>query len=187
MLISGTITGVGTPDFTDSYGNQYQNITIETTQGSMTGRIACKTPYTEQSIGSQGQWDSEQAQNQQGAYNKFKKHYDKPYQSQQGAPQNPPQAPSQPSGQQNAPATATKPQQTEDLARIRSMAWAYGKDLETHYIIRVPIEELPLLVDSLARIYQHACAATAFIVYGTKPQDGNLPKDWPKDEQGNPI
>jgi hypothetical protein len=95
MIISGNISQVTPPDFTDRYGNQYQNITIETVNGPITGRIGSKKPYTQQNIGHNGQWDCEQAQNQQGPYNKLKRHYDTPYQGQQG--------PSQAAGQPNAP------------------------------------------------------------------------------------
>lgn len=87
MVISGTITGVEAPNFTDHHGNQYQNITIETAGGPVTGRIGCKKPYTNQDINKQGQWELEQATSSQGPYNKLKKHYDTPYQGQPQSPQ----------------------------------------------------------------------------------------------------
>lgn len=91
MLIQGTIQAVSPPDFQDKHNNHYQNITIQTVQGPVTGRIGTKNPYTNQNIGQQGQWDCEQAQGGQGPYNKLKKHYDRPYQGQQ-APQQAAQA-----------------------------------------------------------------------------------------------
>jgi len=78
MLIKGTISVVNPPDYADNYGNQYQNITVDTIQGQITGRIGCKKSYTNADIGQQGQWDTEQATSPQGPYNKFKKHYDTP-------------------------------------------------------------------------------------------------------------
>lgn len=102
MIISGTIQQVSPPDYTDKYSNQYQNITVNTPQGMVTGRIAAKNPYALQDIGKQGQWDIEQASNLQGQYNKLKKHYDQPYQGGQQAVA-PPQAALERSGLPAAP------------------------------------------------------------------------------------
>lgn len=100
MLISGTIQSVTPPDYRNNFGVQYQNITIDTVNGPVIGRIGKKQPYTQQNIGHQDQWDMEQAQGPQGPYNKLKKHYDQPYQGgSQGAPQGTPQA----TGQAQAP------------------------------------------------------------------------------------
>lgn len=87
MLLTGTITRVEPPDFSDKYGNQYQNIYIDAGNGELKGRIGCKKPYTQESIGSQGQWECEQASSPQGQYNKLKKHFDQPYQGQQSTRQ----------------------------------------------------------------------------------------------------
>ncbi len=106
-------------------------------------------------------------------------------------PLTPPQAPPQPSGQPDVPARnqyaepMVKPQQTEDMARIRSMAWAYGKDLEGQ---RISTGGVTPIEDSLDRIYRHACAATAFILHGVKPE-GTLPysDEPPQDDQNMPF
>ena len=98
MLIKGTIRAVEEPDYTDpQWHNQYQNIVILTAQGDFKGRIGTKKPYTQADIGSEGQWDTEEGNSQQGPYNKLKKHYDQPYgqQAQQQAPQQQAQGQSQ--------------------------------------------------------------------------------------------
>lgn len=87
MLIQGPIIALTPPDYTNQFGVQYQNITIQTVQGPVEGRIGTKKPYTAQDINQQGQWDCEAASNNQGTYNKLKKHYDKPYQGQQPSSQ----------------------------------------------------------------------------------------------------
>lgn len=102
MLIKGKISNIQPPDFTDTYGNKYQNIQIETSQGKFTvGRIGCKKPYTQFNIGDDGQWDMEQKESSQGPYNKLKKHYDQPFQGQQPTPQNAQQGTPQAAGQAN--------------------------------------------------------------------------------------
>lgn len=95
MIINGTIKQVFPPDYTDpKWHNQYQNIVVDTVSGDMTGRIGCKKPYTQQDIGSQGQWECVQDTNAQGAYNKFKKY--NPQYPDQATPQQSQQAPQQP-------------------------------------------------------------------------------------------
>ena len=90
MIISGTIIAVEKPDYTDpQYGNQYQNITIETRDGEITGRIGCKKPYTKQDQLSKGQWELEVKTNAQGEYNRLKKYYAQPYTPPQGQTRRP--------------------------------------------------------------------------------------------------
>jgi hypothetical protein len=79
MLIQGTIKSIQPPDYSDNYGNQYQNITIQTIAGPITGRIARKNPYGQTDIGQQGQWDCTQEQSQRGPYNRLKIHRDQGY------------------------------------------------------------------------------------------------------------
>lgn len=113
MLIQGPIEAINPPDFTDQYGNQYQNITVSTAAGPVTGRIGSKKPYTAQDIGRAGQWDSEQKQGKQGAYNRFKRHYDTPYQGQQQGQQ----APQQPTQRPNAPQGASRDARSTSIER----------------------------------------------------------------------
>ncbi|MCK5016922.1 MAG: hypothetical protein KAS32_07600 [Candidatus Peribacteraceae bacterium] len=97
MLVQGQIIAINPPNYQDQWGNQYQNIVVRTISGDVTGRIATKKPYTAQNLNQNGQFDCEEAQNNQGTYYKFKKHYDTPYQQRgQSTPQNPQQAPSRP-------------------------------------------------------------------------------------------
>lgn len=94
QIISGTITKVDLPDFTDTHNNQYQNITVKGESGRvMVGRIACKSPYTTEDIGKKGKWEATKDSNSRGDYNRFKKHYDTPYGGQQGPQQGGQQAP----------------------------------------------------------------------------------------------
>lgn len=117
-MLTGNITSVQAPDYKDNYGNSYQNITVTDANGQPTrGRIASKIPYTLEDVGSQGQWDVEQKQNNQGSYLRFKRHTD--YQGGQYPPQSTSQRPQQPRGGTN----------DSDMVRIRSMALAYAKDL----------------------------------------------------------
>ncbi len=84
-IIKGTIREVRLPDGKpDQYGNSYQFIKVATDAGDVWGRIGCKKPYTANDVGQNGQWESTQETDNQGqTRNKFKKHYDKPYQGQQ--------------------------------------------------------------------------------------------------------
>lgn len=95
MQITGTILKVEPPDYTDNYGNQYQNITVQTAAGPVIGRKASKTPYGVQDINKQVSWECEAKTNNRGAYNKFTKPQDPQY-AQPGTPQGY-QQPSQPS------------------------------------------------------------------------------------------
>ncbi len=120
MLVQGQIIAITPPDYTNNFGVQYQNITVQTVQGPVEGRIGTKKPYTAQNINQQGQWDCEAASNNQGTYNKFKKHYDKPYQGQQGTQQ----APQTTNPQQPAPQGKNEPDwDAKDLrmARMNSL------------------------------------------------------------------
>jgi hypothetical protein len=76
MIVQGQITAVAPPDYSNKYGVQYQNITINTpTAGAITGRIGTKTPFSQQDIGQQIQLECEQAQKNDGSpYNKFKRY-----------------------------------------------------------------------------------------------------------------
>ena len=100
MLVEGTISAVTPPDFRDNYGNQYQNITIDTVNGPIVGRKGSKTPYAAHDIGKQVKWECEQASNSRGPYNKFKMPQDPNY-PQQGY-QQAEQGSQQPAGQPNA-------------------------------------------------------------------------------------
>ncbi|GAI30155.1 unnamed protein product, partial [marine sediment metagenome] len=95
---------------------QYQNITVQTVQGPVEGRIGTKKPYTDQDLNQQGQWDCETASSSKGTYNKFKKHYDKPYQG-QSTSQN-----TQPSPQQAAQGTNSPPRDydAENRGKVRT-------------------------------------------------------------------
>ena len=84
MLISGTISQVTPPDYTDQHNNQYQNITIATSNGQYFGRIASKNPYTDADLNTSGQWDSTIEGPEGKKYNRLRKHRDQPYQGQQG-------------------------------------------------------------------------------------------------------
>ena len=97
MLISGTISQVTPPDFTDPHNNQYQNITIQTSNGPYEGRIASKHPYTNEDLKSSGQWDSEVEGPDGRKYNRLRKHRDQPYPGQQD-PQYAQQGNQQPAG-----------------------------------------------------------------------------------------
>ena len=97
MLISGTISQVTPPDYTNQFNVQYQNITIQTSNGPVQGRVGKKQPYTQADLNTADQWDMETATANGKSYNKLKKHYDQPYQGQQ-APQ---QAPPKPLGTRN--------------------------------------------------------------------------------------
>lgn len=146
MLI-GTIQNVTPPDHQDQYGNHYQNITIIDGAGMPhQGRIASKTPYTQQDVGKQGQWDVEQKQSSQGPYQKFKRHYDKPYGVQQGSYQGP-----------QGPQHAAERPKGEDMVRIRSMADSYVKDM--------------LIADKVQKVeyWSEVVNHVAFITTGTLP------------------
>lgn len=84
MLITGTIAKADPPDFRDQYGNQYQNITIQTITGPVLGRKASKTPYAVQDIGRQVEWECTQQTSSRGPYNKFTKPQDPQYAQPQG-------------------------------------------------------------------------------------------------------
>ena len=119
MLVQGPIISIEPPDYTDDYGNHYQNIVVRTVSGDIKGRIGTKKPYTEQNLQQQGQWDCEAKEGGQGLYNKFKKHYDKPYQGQQ-APSQPAQATNE---QQSAPQGKKEPDwDAKDLRMARMNA-----------------------------------------------------------------
>ncbi len=113
MLIEGTISAVTPPDYRDNYGNEYQNITVDTANGPVLGRKGSKTSYAVHDIGKQVKWECETATNARGTYNKFKMPQDPNYaQNQQAYPSQhktpqpaPPQAPQssqQPAQQPNA-------------------------------------------------------------------------------------
>lgn len=93
MIIQGTILKIDPPDYTDNYGNQYQNITVQTQAGPVLGRKASKTPYGVQDINRQVSWECEQKTNNRGTYNKFTKPQDPQY-----AQPAPPQTAQGPSG-----------------------------------------------------------------------------------------
>lgn len=100
MLITGTILQVEPPDYKDNYGNQYQNITIQTQAGPMIGRKGSKTPYGTHDINRQVSWECEQKTNSRGQYNQFKIPQDPKYA--QPAPSQPQQGAQQPLPQPNA-------------------------------------------------------------------------------------
>lgn len=100
MQITGTILQVTPPDYTDNYGNQYQNITIQTQAGPVIGRKGSKTPYGVHDVNKQVTWECEQKTNSRGTYNQFRMPQDPQYaQPQQGQPPQPQQAPQQAAGQ----------------------------------------------------------------------------------------
>jgi hypothetical protein len=82
MLVQGQIIAIIPPDYSDNYGNQYQNITVRTAQGDIQGRKASKQALTENDINRQVEWNCEQAQSRRGVYNKFTKLQDPQYASQ---------------------------------------------------------------------------------------------------------
>ena len=120
MLVQGQIIAIDPPNYQDQWGNKYQNIVVRTVSGDVTGRIATKKPYTAHNLNQNGQFDCEEAQNNQGTYYKFKKHYDTPYQQRgQSAPQNTQQAPPQPAQATNAPYNAPQVKQRDYDAENR--------------------------------------------------------------------
>ena len=84
-LIQGEITAIMPPNFTDQWGNHYQDVTVRTAQGDISGQKASRTALTQQNIGNQVEWNCEvkQDKNQQN-YNKFTKPQDPQYASQGG-------------------------------------------------------------------------------------------------------
>ena len=170
MLIQGPIIAITPPDYTNQFGVQYQNITIQTVQGPVEGRIGTKKPYTEQDINQQGQWDCEISSNNQGAYNKFKKHFNKPYQG-QVAPQNPQQAPSQPAQGTNYQQPATQGKKEPDWDAI-----AEGK--VRHGIL------CAMLQGGISVDYPEVLRHTVFVMTGIDPD--SVPDPHPS-IQNNPI
>ena len=85
MQITGTILQVEPPDYTDNYGNQYQNITLQTQSGPVIGRKGSKTPYGVHDINRQVTWECEQKTNSRGTYNQFKTPQDPQYAQPQAA------------------------------------------------------------------------------------------------------
>lgn len=92
QLIQGQITAIMPPNFTDQWGNKYQDVTVQTAQGDISGQKASKTALTQQDIGTQIEWNLEVKQNTRNQnYNKFTKPQDPQYGS-QGSSQRPQQA-----------------------------------------------------------------------------------------------
>jgi len=128
-ILSGKLVEIVPPNFTDSYGNSYQDITIQTDEGRFAGKIVSRHPYTQQAIGQMGQWTWENKKNKNGEdYLKFKKYNEKYAQStpMQNAPPQPPQtqyAPPQPPSQ-NAQPPAGQPNAAEakDMRTVRGNA-----------------------------------------------------------------
>jgi len=148
MLIQGTVLEVTNPDYQNNFGVQYQNITIQTVQGQIQGRIGTKKPYTVQDIGQQGQWDCEQAQNKQGSYNKFKKHYDNPYQGQQAT-------------QQGTGGTNSKPR---------------DYDAENRGKVRTQFIKAAIIAGTLkCQSYEDVLTLTEFAMYGIDPSKAPEP------------
>ena len=86
QLIQGEIVAIMPPNFTDSWGNQYQDVTVRTVRGDVQGQKASKTALTENDIGTQIEWNIEVKQNQRNQnYNKFTKPQDPQYASQNRA------------------------------------------------------------------------------------------------------
>ncbi|GAH33723.1 unnamed protein product [marine sediment metagenome] len=89
MLVQGQIIAIMPPNFQDSWGNQYQDVTVRTAQGDITGQKASKMALTENDVGNQVVWNCDVKQNSRGQdYNKFIKLQDPQYAS-QGSPQRP--------------------------------------------------------------------------------------------------
>jgi len=161
MLIQGTIQTVNPPDFADRYNNQYQNITINTATGLVTGRIGSKQPYGAADIGQQGQWDMEQAQSQKGPYNKLKRHYDTPYQGQQG----PQQA-----------AQGTKPPQRQNNSRELSIERQVSFKAACEYAGRIGIDGETLIKIAIAGHYFIETGENAYLK-DHLPPSGNTPPE----------
>ncbi len=86
QLIQGEIIAIMPPNFTDSWGNQYQDVTVRTVQGDVQGQKASKAALTENDIGAQVEWNIEVKQNNRNQnYNKFTKPQDPQYASQNRA------------------------------------------------------------------------------------------------------
>ncbi len=86
QLIQGQIVAIMPPNFTDQWGNQYQDVTVRTAQGDIVGQKASKTALTENDVGAQVEWNIEVKQNQRNQnYNKFTKPQDPQYGSQNRA------------------------------------------------------------------------------------------------------
>jgi hypothetical protein len=102
MLIQGNIIAIMPSDYTDTWGNKYQNITVQTAQGEIEGRKGSKTEYTQNDIGKQIKWVCEKARNKRGEYNKFSMLPDPRYAS-QDTPQSSPQAAQATNASQSAP------------------------------------------------------------------------------------
>ena len=85
QLVQGEIVAIMPPNFTDNWGNQYQDVTVRTAQGDISGQKASKQVLTENDIGAQVSWNCEPKQNSRGQnYNKFTKPQDSQYAPQGG-------------------------------------------------------------------------------------------------------
>lgn len=83
QLIQGEIIAIMPPNFSDNWGNQYQDVTVRTAQGDISGQKASKQALTENDIGAQVEWNCEVKQDRRGQnYNKFTKPQDPQYASQ---------------------------------------------------------------------------------------------------------
>ena len=109
QLIQGEIVAIMPPNFSDSWGNQYQDVTVRTVSGDILGQKASKTALTENDVGAQVEWNIEVKQNSKKQnYNKFTKPKDPQYtsqdtpQNQQQGVQKPAQATKAPQGNQPA-------------------------------------------------------------------------------------
>lgn len=77
------------PNFSDRWGNQYQEVTVQTAQGEITGQKASKKALDESDIGLEIEWNCEVKQDKRKQdYNKFTKLQDPQYSS-QDSPQSP--------------------------------------------------------------------------------------------------
>lgn len=101
------------PNFTDQWGNKYQDVTVQTATGNVSGQKASKNELTQNDINSQVEWECEVKQDKRGQnYNRFTKPQDPQY-----ASQNRSQSP------QNAPQSTNAPTYSKDTSIERQCAF----------------------------------------------------------------
>lgn len=89
QLIQGEIITIMPTNFRDDWGNHYQDVTVRTAQGDISGQKASKNELTQNDIGTQVNWECEVKQDRRSQdYNKFTKPQDPQYGS-QGSSQRP--------------------------------------------------------------------------------------------------
>lgn len=143
MLVQGQIVAIMPPDYSDNYGNQYQNITVRTAQGDIQGRKASKQALTQNDINTQVEWNCEQAQSKRGAYNKFTKPQDPQY-----ASQNQQQGVQQPAQRTNAPISAPN---NRDASICRQTAGKVAAEILTNIVDKSDMANISAEVIRIAK------------------------------------